>query len=46
MSIEYASRKYRRAVAAATRPIYTAPSETAAEGALEEFAIGPSLGRY
>jgi transposase-like protein len=37
-SLDYASWKHRKAVAAALRPIYTAPTAQAAEEALEEFA--------
>jgi len=39
-SLDYASWKYRKAVAAALRPIYTAATAEAAEEALEEFANG------
>lgn len=39
-SLDYASWKDRKAVAAALRPIYTAATAQAAEQALEEFAIG------
>ena len=37
-SLDYASWKHRKAVAAALRPIYTAATAQAAEDALEEFA--------
>ena len=37
-SLDYASWKHRKAVAAALRPIYTAATAEAAEAALEEFA--------
>jgi len=37
-SLDYASWKHRKAVAAALRPIYTAATARAAEAALEEFA--------
>jgi transposase-like protein len=40
-SLAYASWKDRKNVAAALRPIYTAPSAEAARAALEAFAIGP-----
>src|SRR6476469_8741609 len=40
-SLDYASWKDRRALAAAIRPIYTAPSAEAAQAALEAFADGP-----
>ncbi len=43
-SMRYASWKDRKAIGAALRPIYTAPSVEAAEQALEEFADSP-LGR-
>jgi putative transposase len=39
-SLDYASWKHRKAVAAALRPIYTAATSQAAEEALEEFARG------
>jgi putative transposase len=39
-SLDYASWKHRKDVAAALRPIYTAPTAQAAEEALEEFAAG------
>jgi len=40
-SLDYASWKDRKALAAAIRPIYTAPSAEAAEIELEAFAQGP-----
>ena len=40
-SLDYAGWKDRKAVAQALRPIYGAPSEQAAEQALQEFAEGP-----
>ena len=40
-SLDYAVWKDRKAVAQALRPIYGAPSEQAAEQALQEFAEGP-----
>ena len=40
-SLDYASWKDRKAVAAALRPIYTAASSEAAAAALEAFAAGP-----
>jgi putative transposase len=40
-SLDYASWKQRKALAAAIRPVYTAPSEAAAGEALEAFAAGP-----
>jgi putative transposase len=40
-SLEYASWKDRKAVAAALRPIYAAPTVAAAEEALAAFAAGP-----
>jgi len=40
-SLEYASWKDRRALAAAIKPIYTAPSAEAAEAELTEFEAGP-----
>jgi transposase-like protein len=40
-SLDYASWKDRRALAAAIRPIYTAPSAEAAEAALTAFEQGP-----
>ena len=40
-SLDYASWKDRKAVAAALRPIYTAATAVAAEVALEAFAAGP-----
>ncbi len=38
---DYASWKDRKAVAAAIRPIYTAPTEAAAHAALDAFEVGP-----
>ena len=43
-SLDYASRKDRKAVAAALRPVHTAATEAAAKAALEEFEAGPSVG--
>jgi putative transposase len=40
-SLDYSSWKDRRALAAAIRPIYTAPSAEAAEAELDAFADGP-----
>jgi transposase-like protein len=40
-SLDYSSWKDRRALAAAIRPIYTAPSAEAAEAELNAFADGP-----
>lgn len=40
-SLEYASWKERKSLAAALRPIYTAPSAQAAAELLEAFAAGP-----
>jgi putative transposase len=40
-SLDYASWKDRRALAAAIRPIYTAPSAEAAQAELDAFADGP-----
>jgi transposase-like protein len=40
-SLEFASWKTRKPLAAALRPIYTAPSAEAAAAALEAFAAGP-----
>lgn len=40
-SLDYASWKDRKALAAAIKPIYTAPSAEAAMAALEDFAEGP-----
>jgi putative transposase len=45
-SLEYTSYKDRKPVAAALRPIYTAPSAQAAEAALEAFAAGPWGAKY
>jgi putative transposase len=45
-SLDYASWKDRRELAAAIRPIYTAPSEEAAQAELEAFADGPWGQRY
>ncbi len=40
-SLDYASWKDRKGLAAALRPIYTAPSAEAAEAALDDFEQGP-----
>ena len=40
-SLDYASWKDRKALAAAIKPIYTAPSAEAAMAELEAFALGP-----
>lgn len=40
-SLDYASWKMRKPLAAALRPIYTAPSAEAAARALDDFAAGP-----
>jgi putative transposase len=45
-SLEYASYKDRKALAAALRPIYAAASEQAAQLALQEFADGPWGAKY
>lgn len=45
-SLDYASWKERRAVAAALKPIYSAPTVEAALAALEEFEQGPWGQRY
>ncbi|HEX3382582.1 MAG TPA: IS256 family transposase, partial [Paraburkholderia sp.] len=45
-SLEYASYKDRKAVAAALRPIYAAVSEQAAQQALQVFAEGPWGTKY
>jgi transposase-like protein len=45
-SLDYASWKDRRALAAAIRPIYTAPSAEAAQAELDAFADGPWGQRY
>ena len=45
-SLDYASWKDRKAVAAALRPIYAAPSAEAAEEALAAFAAGPWGSKY
>jgi len=45
-SLDYASWKDRKAVAAAIRPVYTAASEAAAKTALEEFEAGPWGSKY
>ena len=45
-SLDYASWKDRKAVAAAIRPIYTAATEPAAKAALEEFEAGPWGTKY
>jgi putative transposase len=45
-SLDYASWKDRKAVAAVIRPVYTAPTEAAAKAALEEFETGPWGAKY
>lgn len=45
-SLEYASYKDRKALAAALRPIYAAASEEAARQALQDFADGPWVAKY
>lgn len=45
-SLDYASWKQRKPLAAALRPIYTAPSAEAARQALEDFAHGPWGEKY
>lgn len=45
-SLDYASWKERKAVAAALRPIYTAATAEAAREALEEFTAGPWGAKY
>ena len=45
-SLAYASWKDRKSVAVALREIYHAPTESAAEAALEALAVGPSGTRY
>lgn len=45
-SLAYASWRDRRHVAAALKPVYTAPSEAAAVAALEAFAAGPWGAKY
>jgi putative transposase len=40
-SLDYASWKDRKAVAAALRPVYTAANAQAAEAALDAFSDGP-----
>jgi transposase-like protein len=45
-SLEYASYKDRKALAAALRPIYAAASEDAARQALQDFAAGPWGEKY
>jgi len=45
-SLRYTTYKDRKAVAAALRPIYTAPSAAAAETALAEFEAGPWGRKY
>ena len=45
-SLDYASWKDRKTVAAALRPIYAAPSAEAAEEALAAFAAGPWGSKY
>lgn len=46
ISLGYASWRDRRHVAAALKPVYTAPSEAAALAALEPFAGGPWGAKY
>jgi putative transposase len=45
-SLDYASWKDRKAVAAAIRPVYAAANEAAAKAALEEFEAGPWGAKY
>ena len=45
-SLDYASWKDRKAVAAALRPVYTAASDTAALAELDAFAVGPWGAKY
>ncbi|WP_376697594.1 IS256 family transposase [Burkholderia stagnalis] len=45
-SLDYASYKDRKVLAAALRPIYTAASEEAARQALQDFADGPWGAKY
>jgi transposase-like protein len=45
-SLDYASWKDRKAVAAALRPVYTAATETAALAELDAFAAGPWGAKY
>lgn len=45
-SLDYASWKDRKAVAAAIRPVYAAPTEAAARSALDEFEAGPWGAKY
>jgi len=45
-SLEYASWRDRKPLAAALKTIYTAPTEAAARGALEHFAAGPLGQRF
>ncbi len=45
-SLDYTGYRDRKAVAAALRPIYAAPSAEAAQEALEEFAAGPWGAKY
>jgi putative transposase len=45
-SLDYASWKERKAIAAALRPIYAAATAEAAQEALDEFADGPWGGKY
>lgn len=45
-SLDYASWKDRKLVAAAIRPIYAAPSEAAAGAALQAFSTGPWGQKY
>jgi transposase-like protein len=45
-SLDYASWKDRKAVAAALRPVYAAASDTAALAELDAFAVGPWGAKY
>jgi putative transposase len=45
-SLDYASWKDRKAVAAAIRPVYAAATETAAKAALDDFESGPWGSKY
>jgi len=45
-SLDYASWKDRKALAAALKPVYTAPTAEAAEAALSDFAAGPWGARF